>query len=251
MDSSVGEQDENVAFYERLAPRYALFFGDFDQSMAEEGEWLEGVIGTEPRDVLDACCGSGRQSVPLAQRGHRVVGVDACAAMLAEARRIATERNVELDLHHLAFLDLPDDFREGFDWVIAMGNGLSHLPDAASICSALRALKDCRRRSGKCLIGIKDFDRIGRERKRFHPRSRFEIEGKNYFFFDIWEFEDPILISHAYLSEAGDESSRKTLGATHEYMLGSEELHRLAGEAGFSTVKRLKHQSEAAFELSG
>jgi SAM-dependent methyltransferase len=37
-------------------------------------------------DVLDAACGTGRYSAWLADRGHRVVGVDSSPAMLARAR---------------------------------------------------------------------------------------------------------------------------------------------------------------------
>jgi ubiquinone/menaquinone biosynthesis C-methylase UbiE len=39
-----------------------------------------------PGDALDAACGTGRHTAFLAARGHRVVGIDASAAMLAVAR---------------------------------------------------------------------------------------------------------------------------------------------------------------------
>jgi len=66
--------------------------------------------------VLDAACGTGRHSVTLTQCGHRVVGVDRSAAMLAKARA-----------------KLPNaDFREG---------GLTALPlDGASVDAAVCAL---------------------------------------------------------------------------------------------------------------
>jgi SAM-dependent methyltransferase len=66
--------------------------------------------------VLDAACGTGRHSVELAQRGHRVTGVDRSPAMLAKARE-----------------KLPQgDFREG---------DLTALPaDSASVDAAVCAL---------------------------------------------------------------------------------------------------------------
>jgi SAM-dependent methyltransferase len=39
------------------------------------------------RTVLDAACGTGRHSRVLAERGHRVIGVDLSAEMLAKARQ--------------------------------------------------------------------------------------------------------------------------------------------------------------------
>jgi SAM-dependent methyltransferase len=40
-----------------------------------------------PSIVLDAACGTGRHSVYLASRGHRIIGIDRSSAMLAHARR--------------------------------------------------------------------------------------------------------------------------------------------------------------------
>ncbi|MBU0492667.1 MAG: class I SAM-dependent methyltransferase [Chloroflexi bacterium] len=60
--------------------------------------------------VLDAGCGTGRFSIPLAERGVQVVAVDASPAMLAVARRKAGEAGVashitfvQGDVEHLSF----------------------------------------------------------------------------------------------------------------------------------------------------
>jgi SAM-dependent methyltransferase len=51
-----------------------------------EGIWL--LLGLQAGShLLDAPCGYGRLSRPLAERGARVVGVDQSAALLAEAER--------------------------------------------------------------------------------------------------------------------------------------------------------------------
>jgi SAM-dependent methyltransferase len=42
-------------------------------------------------DVLDAPCGYGRHSIPLAHAGYRIVGADRSEGLLAEARRRAGE----------------------------------------------------------------------------------------------------------------------------------------------------------------
>lgn len=55
--------------------------------------------------MLDLCCGTGQITVALAERGHRVTGVDGAAAMLAVARsRPGGERVhwIEADVRHLA-----------------------------------------------------------------------------------------------------------------------------------------------------
>lgn len=44
--------------------------------------------------VLDLCCGIGRHSVALAEKGFKVVGVDISPEFIARAREIAVERKV-------------------------------------------------------------------------------------------------------------------------------------------------------------
>jgi len=65
------------------------------------------LLPAEGVHVLDVGCGSGRDAAALAQRGHRVIGVDQCPAMIQHARR----------LHG-----------EGVAWV------LDSLPDLSTLC---------------------------------------------------------------------------------------------------------------------
>jgi SAM-dependent methyltransferase len=62
---------------------------------------LEGQrVGAE-RSALDLGCGAGRNAVPLAQQGWRVLGVDTSPAMILAAARWAREHQVH-DRIHLA-----------------------------------------------------------------------------------------------------------------------------------------------------
>ena len=67
------------------------------------------AAGTIPREatVVDVGCGAGGEAVFLAERGFRVIGVDASRDALAVAGRRAAEAGVELDLRHGSALDLP------------------------------------------------------------------------------------------------------------------------------------------------
>jgi len=56
--------------------------------------------------VFDLCCGSGRHSVELAQRGYKMTGLDVSGFMIEYARRRATALNVEAEWLHMDAQDL-------------------------------------------------------------------------------------------------------------------------------------------------
>ena len=55
------------------------------------------VSGLPPGRALDVACGAGRNAVWLAERGWAVTGVDFSDAALANARRLAAERVVQVE----------------------------------------------------------------------------------------------------------------------------------------------------------
>ena len=74
--------------YEAIAPFYAVLNGSVSyEKMAGfiQRAFLAHFDG-EVHDVLDLGCGSGNVTFPLQRRGYGMIGVDASAAMLSEAR---------------------------------------------------------------------------------------------------------------------------------------------------------------------
>jgi len=75
--------------------------------------------------VLDIACGTGSTSIPLAKRGWRVTGVDLSLPMLQQARRKASEENLEILFLQQDIREL--DFSRGFDLVTCYQDGLNYL----------------------------------------------------------------------------------------------------------------------------
>lgn len=82
-------------------------------------------VETYGSPVLDLCCGNGRISIALAQRGYRVVGVDINARFIAAARQRAAclgrtdnALDVSFILTDIVHLDLQEKFKVDImpDW---------------------------------------------------------------------------------------------------------------------------------------
>jgi ubiquinone/menaquinone biosynthesis C-methylase UbiE len=68
---------------------------DLINPWAKDSDFYLSLAGPRPSRVLDLGCGTGTLCCALAERGHRVTGVDPAAAMLAVARRKAHAERVE------------------------------------------------------------------------------------------------------------------------------------------------------------
>ncbi|MEE6307994.1 class I SAM-dependent methyltransferase [Plantactinospora veratri] len=80
-----------------------------------------------PGTALDAGCGTGRHTGYLAGKGHRVLGVDSSAEMLARARERVPE--AAFQLADLRRLPLPDDHVD----LVVCALALTHLPDLGPV----------------------------------------------------------------------------------------------------------------------
>jgi len=89
---------------------------------------VEDILDGLPAGVaLDAACGTGRLSRVLADRGHRVIGVDSSPEMLARAReRVPDGKFLAGDLHRLP---LPDNEVD----VVLCALALTHVPDLGPV----------------------------------------------------------------------------------------------------------------------
>lgn len=114
----------------------------------EQALLLELLGPVEDQMLLDIGCGDGALSAVLAQRGARVTGLDANAAMVAAARRRAESEAVPLMLLKGKGETLPFR-RDAFDVVLAV-ESLCFIQDAAqAIAEMARVLKP----GGRLVIG--------------------------------------------------------------------------------------------------
>lgn len=157
-----------------------------------EAEFVQRVLKVQSgASILDVPCGEGRLSLELASRGFRVTGVDITKAVLEDARRVATERRLEVAWHRRDMRDLP--WQEAFDGAFCFWGSFGFFDDEenkAFLTAVARTLKP----GGRFVIDMpnvaesllprfqeRDWWPIGEvivleERRYDHVRSRIEVD---------------------------------------------------------------------------
>ena len=85
--------------------------------------------------ILDAGGGNGRDSIPLAKCGHRIILLDYSSEMLQDARTKAREEGVEeslFTLHEAEVADIPSLFSVSSHDCVLLHNVLSYVEDPAT-----------------------------------------------------------------------------------------------------------------------
>ena len=87
-------------FWSKVASGYEAHPGNVpERDSAEYGAWVDSVrelLPPAPSDVLDIATGTGFVALIATGLGHRVTGIDASSAMLAEARAEARRRKLDV-----------------------------------------------------------------------------------------------------------------------------------------------------------
>jgi ubiquinone/menaquinone biosynthesis C-methylase UbiE/uncharacterized protein YbaR (Trm112 family) len=133
---SVEDQRKQIAFFDRYHEKYedevvrSPYYAALDEITF--GEWARRSVRPSER-VLEIGCGSGRQTLPLTERGANVVAVDLSESMLSLARRKLTAggRAAQADFVAASAENLPiaDD---SFDACVIFGS-LHHFADPPAV----------------------------------------------------------------------------------------------------------------------
>jgi len=137
-----------------------------------------GQLPKKRQDILEIAVGTGRAAIPLAQAGHRVVGVDYVEDMLAIARGKRdgvglSEKQLRLVRQDALKLNL----RQRFDWVVILFNTLLAFTTLDELDRVLRNVRGHMRPKGRFFLDVfnPDHERLMREREQGLDRDVFHV----------------------------------------------------------------------------
>ena len=87
-------------------------------------KFLLSAIGSEPKNILEVGCGSGRIFLPLAEAGHNMTGFDAHYGMLSRLRHKAKGLT---NVKYYSADALKHEWEKGFDMVLVAFNIIQNI----------------------------------------------------------------------------------------------------------------------------
>jgi SAM-dependent methyltransferase len=166
---------------------YEEFFGeDYIRFHLLGGQWLEErtaaqcdfvvtALDLQPgARVLDLCCGQGRASIELADRGFRVTGLDLSEYLLGLARQRTERSGAKVEFVRRDMRDLP--WENEFDAVINLFTSFGYLESDDEDQRVVHAVRKSLRPGGRFLIDHKNRELTSRELGA-NPKNWYEHDG--------------------------------------------------------------------------
>lgn len=114
--------------------------------------------------ILELCCGTGRLTIPIAQEGYTICGVDYTPSMLEQARAKAAKAGLEINFIEADIRTL--DLQEQFDFIFIPFNSIHHLYGNKDLFRALEGVKKHLKNGGLFLFDC------------FNPNIQYIVENE-------------------------------------------------------------------------
>jgi SAM-dependent methyltransferase len=233
-------------FYDDLAPYYKWLHTDWKTSVTYQASIMDAVIreffGASVRQILDAACGIGTQTLGLAELGYCVTASDISSAAIEQARDEARRRNLAIDFRIADMRQLWQVHQRKFDMIIACDNAIPHLLSDADIHTALDQFHRCTVPGGGCIISLRDYATMTRGGRQFYPRLIHDTDRGRMVLFDVWEFDGDYYDLTIYVVEDIGQAEAQThvIRGGRYYCVTTETLEKFFRQAGFVEVRTLK-----------
>lgn len=190
--------------------------------------------------VLDAPCGAGRIAVRLAERGLEVTGIDISAPEIAEARRVAAERGVDVGYEVADVREAPARQYDGF---VCWGNSFGYLPHEGTV-EQLSAARRALRTGGRLVL---ETATVAESAFPLNESLDHDVDGVRMRGRNSYDARRSRIVTELELSAQGREPERAT-SVHHVYT--AAEIVRLLEGAGFAVQELLGDPAtRAPFEL--
>jgi SAM-dependent methyltransferase len=156
-----------------LGEHYTWTFGNINQKYEMNRNLLGRFIksGTG-KTAMDLGCGSGFQTIPLLQKGCRVIAIDSSLHLLSELQQEAKSLNCDpskLETIEGDMLTFPEYLKEKVDIAVCMGDTITHLASLEEVKILLAHVFESLYEGGLFLVQFRDLTHPLQDTDRFIP----------------------------------------------------------------------------------
>ena len=195
-------------FYNTLATQYDKLFLDWQATKKEQAILLDRLFRTHGFDksahILDCACGIGTQAIGLAAMGYDITASDISEGELAEARKRATNNNVQIPFANADFCALSETFANQFDIIIAMDNALPHMLSRDALDSAIKSIINQIADGGMFVASIRDYDALLMDKPPYSPPYIHQTAKGQRVSFQTWKWDGDIYRLIQYIIDDED-----------------------------------------------
>ena len=218
---------EDESFWIDLYP--FMFSEERFAAAEEEMEKAIRLLDFKGSSVLDLCCGPGRHSLVLAERGFTVTGVDRTEFLLEKARTEAETRGLEIEWIQQ---DMRDFVRpEAFDLVLSMLTSFGYFDNKQDDVKVLENMFVSLREGGCCLIDLAGRETLARI---FQPTNSHDLADGSILVERHEIFDDWTRIRNEWILIKGDKAKTHRF---HHTVYSGQELRLLLEGVGFKDVR--------------
>jgi SAM-dependent methyltransferase len=212
-----------------------------EQQTRAEADFLQTTLGVKTGGrILDVPSGNGRVSCELGVRGYRMTGVDISDEYIAEARRRAKERDLDIAWKHGDMRELP--WEAEFDGAFCWGNSFGYLDDDGN-SAFLHAVGKALKRGGR--FALQTGTVLESLVSQYHERRWFELGDIIFLAANRYDHTRGRLETEYTFIRDGKVDRR--LGCQRAYSYS--ELSRLFGDAGFTNLEGYNYSGSEPFKL--
>jgi|SaaInlLV_10m_DNA_2_1039722.scaffolds.fasta_scaffold28275_2 ubiquinone/menaquinone biosynthesis C-methylase UbiE len=185
------EKNSVEKFYEKLTEEGLAAHAANETQQEAQLQFLKNHLSKDQK-ILDLACGYGRLTIPLAQAGYKVEGIDLVPSLIKKAKELTQEENLKIkfkigDIRDLACKE------NSFDAVICMWSSFNHLLTQKD---QIKSLKEILRVLCEKGIAIIDLPYFRKPTKEMLQLGEF-LDDENHLFKREFRGVETILFLHS------------------------------------------------------
>jgi SAM-dependent methyltransferase len=183
---------------------YLRVYKEMERQASQEVASIIKMMALKPKArVLDLCCGYGRHSIELAQKGFDVTGYDLSDFFLEKAKKDSAKLGLKIEYVKGDMRKIP--FEGRFDAVVNVFTSFGYFDNEKDDLKVLKGVCQALKKGGLFLLDLKNREQLIRnfQRRRWHPEEDFIMLEENLFdlFTSRWESSRTLIFENGERKE--------------------------------------------------